>query len=104
MFRHLTLAETRRYSQPTESCWRAGRRDDLWSWLYVLTEMLDGGLRWRVGKDKVERQAEDASRCLNPKHMSVEKQRKKDIALKQKTAAIAEPDLLTSNVVAPGER
>lgn len=65
--------------------------------------MLDGGLCWRIGKDKAERQAEDASRHLNPKHVDVEKQRKKDVALKKKTAALADPDLLTVNVVAPGE-
>ena len=25
----------------------AGRRDDLWSWLYVLVEMMTGTLPWR---------------------------------------------------------
>ena len=81
----------------------AGRRDDLWSWLYVLTEMLDGGLCWRIGKDKAERQAQDASRRLHPKHVHLDKQRKKDTALKMKRAALADPDLLTANVVVPGE-
>ena len=80
-----------------------GRRDDLWSWLYVLTEMLDGGLCWRIGKDKVERQAQDASRHLNPKHVDPDKQRKKDTALKMKRAALTDPDLLTANVVLPGK-
>lgn len=79
-----------------------GRRDDLWSWLYVLTEMLDGGLCWRIGKDKAERQAQDGSRHLNPKHVDPDKQRKKDTALKMKRAALAHPDLLTANVVLPG--
>ena len=65
--------------------------------------MLDGGLCWRIGKDKAERQAEDASRHLNPKHVDPEKQRKKDTALKMKRAALADPDLLTANVVLPGK-
>lgn len=67
--------------------------------------MLDGGLCWRIGKDKVERQAEDASRHLNPnpKHVDSDKQRKKDTALKMKKAALADPDLLTANVVLPGK-
>lgn len=81
----------------------AGRRDDLWSWLYVLTEMLDGGLCWRIGKDKAEGQAQDASRHLNPKHVDPDKQRQKDTALKMKRAALADPDLLTANVVLPGK-
>lgn len=80
-------------------CLDTGRRDDLWSWLYVLTEMLDGGLGWRMAKDKADRQAEDP----NPKHVAPEKQRKKDVALKMKRAALADPDLLTANVVLPGE-
>jgi len=81
---------------------RTGRRDDLWSWLYVLVEMLDGGLCWRIGKDKADRRAEDASRHLNSKHMDAEKQKKKEIALKRKQAALTDPDLLTANVVLPG--
>lgn len=79
-----------------------GRRDDLWSWLYVLVEMLDGGLCWRVGKDKADRQAEDATRHQNGKHMDAEKQKKKEVALKKKRAALAEPELLTANVEVPG--
>jgi hypothetical protein len=74
----------------------------LWSWLYVLVEMLDGGLCWRIGKDKADRRAEDASRHLNSKHMDAEKQKKKEIALKRKRAALIDPDLLTANVVLPG--
>lgn len=65
--------------------------------------MLDGGLCWRIGKDKAERQAEDASRHLNPRLVDPEKQRKKDTALKMKRAALADPDLLTANVVLPGK-
>ena len=79
-----------------------GRRDDLWSWLYVLVEMLDGGLCWRLGKDKADRQAEDASRHLNGKPMDPDKQRKKEFALKKKRAALTNPDLLTATVVVPG--
>ena len=30
-----------------------GRRDDLWSLLYVLVEFLDGDLPWRALSDKV---------------------------------------------------
>ncbi|DBA86692.1 TPA: hypothetical protein ACH3X1_005146 [Trebouxia sp. C0004] len=78
-----------------------GRRDDLWSWLYVLVEMLDGGLCWRIGKHKADRRAEDATRHLNSKHMDAEKQKKKEIALKRKQAALTDPDLLTANVVLP---
>ena len=65
--------------------------------------MLDGGLCWRIGKDKAERQAQDVSRHLNPKHVHPDKQRKKDTALKMKRAALADPDLLTATVVVPGE-
>ena len=74
----------------------------MWSWLYVLVEMLDGGLCWRIGKDKADRRVEDASRHLNSKHMDAEKQKKKEIALKRKQAALTDPDLLTGNVVLPG--
>ena len=68
----------------------------------MLVEMLDGGLCWRIGKDKADRRAEDASRHLNSKHMDAEKQKKKEIALKRKQAALTDPDLLTANVVLPG--
>ena len=87
-----------------QQCARTGRRDDLWSWLYVLVEMLDGGLCWRIGKDKADRRAEDASRHLNSKHLDAEKQKKKEIALKRKQAALTDPDLLTANVVLPGAK
>ena len=65
--------------------------------------MLDGGLCWRIDKDKADRQAEDPTRRTNPKHIAPEKQRKKDVALKMKRAALANPDLLTANVVLPGK-
>ena len=68
----------------------------------MLVEMLDGGLCWRLGKDKADRQADDVSRHLNGKPMDAEKQKKKEVALKRKRAALADPDLLTANVVLPG--
>ena len=68
----------------------------------MLVEMLDGGLCWRIGKDKADRPAEDASRQLNSKHIDAEKQKKKEVAVKRKRAALADPDLLTGNVVLPG--
>lgn len=67
----------------------------------MLVEMLDGGLCWRIGKDKADRRVEDASRH-HSKHMDAEKQKKKEIALKRKRAALTDPDLLTANVVLPG--
>ena len=60
--------------------------------------MLDGGLCWRAGKDK----GEDAGRHPNSKQLDAEKQRKKEMALTRKRAALADPDLLTANVVVPG--
>lgn len=65
---------------------------------------MDGGLCWRIGKDKADRRAEDASRHLNSKHLDAEKQKKKEIALKRKQAALTDPDLLTANVVLPGAK
>lgn len=34
--------------------WWAGRRDDLWSWLYIMVEMITGTLPWRneEGRDR----------------------------------------------------
>lgn len=99
------VGETRQTISAIASIWLAvhtGRRDDLWSWLYVLVEMLDGGLCWRIGKDKADRPAEDAIRQLNSKYMDAEKQKKKEVAVKRKRAALADPDLLTGNVVLPG--
>ena len=69
----------------------------------MLVEMLDGGLSWRLGKDRNDRQAEEAIRHLNGKPVDSDKQRKKNFALKKKRAAMANPDLLTQTVVAPGE-
>ena len=66
----------------------AGRRDDLWSWLYVIVEMLDGGLCWRLDRDK--QQGDD-------------KQKKKELALLKKQAAFQNPMLLTAQVELPGE-
>lgn len=57
---------------------RAGRRDDLWSWLYVLVELLDGTLPWR---------AEAGDRSL---------------ALALKQDCLRHPEHLTSNVPMPG--
>lgn len=65
----------------------AGRRDDLWSWLYVMVEMLDGGLCWRPDRDRL--QGDD-------------KQKKKELASIKKQAALRDPALLTSLVELPG--
>ncbi|KAF6259282.1 kinase-like domain-containing protein [Scenedesmus sp. NREL 46B-D3] len=35
------------------------RRDDLWSWLYMLTELLEGWLPWRLDKDAGEQHPQD---------------------------------------------
>lgn len=75
------LAAVRRSNQ------HAGRRDDLWSWLYVIVEMLDGGLCWRPDRDRL--QADD-------------KQKKKELASIKKQAALRDPALLTSHVELPG--
>lgn len=63
----------------------AGRRDDLWSWLYVMVEMLDGGLCWRLEKDKHD-----------------DKQKRKGLAMAKKQAAFSNPAALTAQVELPG--
>ena len=68
----------------------AGRRDDLWSWLYMLVEMLEGALPWRV--DRVENQSFDAA----------EKEAAKELALEMKQQCMENPSLLTTNAACPG--
>ena len=35
-------------SKTLYACGVAGRRDDMWSWLYIVVEMLEGSLPWRT--------------------------------------------------------
>ena len=69
----------------------AGRRDDLWSWLYMLVEMLDGALPWRV--ERVDNQSFDAA----------EKEAAKELALEMKQQCMENPSLLTMDAACPGQ-
>ena len=73
------------------SCRETGRRDDLWSWLYMLAEMLDGGLPWR--SERVDRDFDAAG-----------KESAKEVALREKQACMQNPQRLTTTVPLPGVR
>eukprot|EP00878_Enallax_costatus_P020656 GHUV01021844.1.p1 GENE.GHUV01021844.1~~GHUV01021844.1.p1 ORF type:complete len:498 (+),score=214.25 GHUV01021844.1:903-2396(+) len=61
------------------------RRDDLWSWLYMLAELVDGGLPWRPDKD-----GGDASQI------------DKQWVLHKKEECVQQPHLLCRSVQIPG--
>ena len=65
-----------------------GRRDDLWSWLYILAELVNGGLPWRSGG---EGGAESDRERGSPAAM-----------LQHKLRCIEDPALLTPAIPLPG--
>jgi hypothetical protein len=72
-------------------CGEAGRRDDLWSWLYILVEMLEGTLPWRmISPDS--NSAAGTSAEHNPK----------SIAMHMKQRCLEDPQQLASSGSVPG--
>ena len=71
--------------KPLSLCYfsAVGRRDDLWSWLYMMVEMLDGALPWRSERD-------------------TEKEMAKEMAAELKAECLQDPSLLTTGMQCPG--
>lgn len=67
-----------------------GRRDDLWSWLYILVEMLEGSLPWRMNGSKSG--GSETSAETDPK----------SAAMRLKKRCLEEPDQLSVTGKLPG--
>lgn len=72
------------------------RRDDLWSWLYMLTELLDGSLPWRQDKDAAAAAAAAGAGGEHAQHAP-----DKAWVQAQKEACMQQPHLLTRSVALP---
>lgn len=59
----------------------------MWSWLYIMVDMLDGGLPWRAD-------GRDAD--------TIERETAKEVAMELKQDCLRDPSLLTTHVKCPG--
>lgn len=68
----------------------AGRRDDLWSWLYMLVELLQGHLIWRENRPPGKRASGSDDEAKKTAH-------------RMKLRALSDPNALFATGVCPGQ-
>ena len=75
-----------------------GRRDDLWSWFYILAELVEGGLPWRADREAAAGPGADGQLPSQPQGGG------KEQILASKLQCISDPALLFSAVPCPKVR
>lgn len=70
-----------------KACGAAGRRDDLWSWLYIVVEMHEGNLPWRAASGDASAGSEHSP---------------KETAMRMKQQALDDPHVLSATGKLPG--
>lgn len=83
-----------------------GRKDDLWSWVYVLAELVDGSLPWRFDRQQQQQQQdqqqEGAEGDAAAQQLLLQQQDIKEETFRKKQRCMGNPSELTTSVPLPG--
>jgi serine/threonine protein kinase len=75
-----------------------GRKDDLWSWVYVLAELIDGSLPWRLDRQQQQEQQEQLER----EEVAQQQHDIKEETYRKKQHCMSTATDLTTSVPLPG--